>query len=141
MDIARIDSSTGEPPGELGDHFQGQARLQILPNPLTGGAAGTGVFAVHFQPGARTKPHVHPNGQLLVVVAGTGMVGDRDGAHEVAAGEVVAARPGEWHWHGAAPTTAMTHVTIQPTGPDSIDWDVDEGDWAAVPGYGEDSAG
>ena len=48
----------------------------------------------------------------------------------VEAGDVVAVMPGEWHWHGATPTTAMTHVTVQQRGPDSVDWDVDEGDWA-----------
>ena len=43
-------------------------------------------------------------------------------------GDVVAARPGEWHWHGAAPDTAMTHVTVQVSS-DAVDWEVEERDW------------
>ena len=43
---------------------------------------------------------------------------------------MVVAGPGEWHWHGAAPDSPMTHVTVQMAGADSIDWDVDEADWA-----------
>jgi quercetin dioxygenase-like cupin family protein len=127
MDVGHIDNTEGEPPGEMVDHFQGRARLQPLPNPF---ADGPDVFAVHFEPGGRTKPHVHRAGQLLIIAAGRGMVGTRDGRRVVEAGDVVAVMPGEWHWHGATPATAMTHVTVQQRGPDSIDWDVDEGDWA-----------
>lgn len=69
---------------------------------------------VTFEPGARTAWHSHPLGQTLVVTAGCGRVqlwgqpGQRIGA-----GDMVWIAPGEKHWHGAAPTTAMTHVAIQ----------------------------
>lgn len=126
MDIGRVDDRHGEPPGEWPQHFQGEARLQRIPNLLAGGPA---VFAVHFQPGGRTKPHVHRSGQLLVIVSGRGLVGDESGRHEVEAGDVVATGPGEWHWHGAAPDSSMTHLTVQVAG-DPVDWDVDERDWA-----------
>ena len=32
---------------------------------------------------------------------------------EIRPGDVVSILPGEKHWHGAAPTTAMTHIAIQ----------------------------
>lgn len=126
MHVERIDHTVGDPPAELDDHFQGTARIQSVPNPFQGGPA---IFAVHFDAGSRTRPHVHPEGQFLVFVAGRGMVGTRDGRRVVEAGEVVAVGAGEWHWHGAAPDSPATHVTVQRPGPDSIDWDVDQGDW------------
>ena len=129
MDIARIDSGSGEPPAELTDHFQGQARLQRLPLPFPDGPA---VFAVHFQPGGRTKPHVHRAGQLLLITAGRGLIGREAGPVLVEAGDVVSVQPDEWHWHGATPGSPMTHVTVQLPGPDSVDWDVDERDWATT---------
>lgn len=69
---------------------------------------------VTFQPGARTAWHTHPLGQTLVVTAGTGRV-QRWGApvEEIRAGDIVWFEPGEKHWHGAAPDTAMTHTAIQ----------------------------
>lgn len=128
MDLDTIDPNKGEPPAEWPEHFQGQARLQPFPNPFPEG--GPAVFAVHFSPGGRSRPHVHRFGQVLHIVAGKGMVGDRTGRRVVLPGDVVVAGPGEWHWHGATPDSPMTHVTVQMTGPDGIDWDVDEGDWA-----------
>lgn len=88
------------------------------------------VFAVHFEPGGRTKPHMHGRGQLLHIAAGEGIIGTVDGRRHVTAGDVVSVMPNEWHWHGATPTTPMTHVTVQPSGPGSVDWNVDERDWA-----------
>ncbi len=128
VDYDRIDDSVGEPPGEWPEHFEGRAKIQPFPNPFpTDGAA---VFAVHFDAGGRSRPHTHKHGQMLIVTFGRGVVGDRSGRRTVEAGDVVVAAPGEWHWHGAAPDSPMTQVTVQMAGPDSIDWDVDEGDWA-----------
>ncbi len=129
MEVGRVDNTKGEPPAEVAEHFQGHARLQPLTSPFTD---GPDVFAVHFEPGGRTKPHTHRAGQLLVIAAGKGLVGTRDGRRMVEAGDVVAVMPGEWHWHGATPSTAMTHITVQMRGPDSVDWNVDEGDWASA---------
>ena len=129
MDTARIDAAAGEPPAEITDHFQGSARLQQLPLPFAG---HTSVFAVHFEPGGRSKPHVHPHGQLLVITAGRGLVGSDSGVTVVGPGDVVASAPGEWHWHGATPDSPLTHLTVQPAVADSVDWDVDERDWATT---------
>ena len=69
---------------------------------------------VTFEPGARTAWHTHPLGQVLIVTSGLGRV-QREGEpiEEVRPGDVVWFEPGEKHWHGASPATAMTHVAIQ----------------------------
>ena len=66
-----------------------------------------------FEPSARTAWHTHPLGQTLIVMAGCGLA-QREGGpiEEIRMGDVVWFAPGERHWHGAAPTTAMTHVAI-----------------------------
>jgi len=70
--------------------------------------------SVTFEPGARTAWHTHPLGQTLIVTAGCGRV-QREGGpvEEIRPGDVVWIPPGEKHWHGASPTTAMTHIAIQ----------------------------
>jgi quercetin dioxygenase-like cupin family protein len=94
------------------DWFTGAVRI----DPLFGvnapaRAAGN---AVTFEPGARTAWHTHPLGQVLIVTAGCGLV-QRDGQsiEEIRPGDVVWFEPGEKHWHGASPRTAMTHIAIQ----------------------------
>jgi quercetin dioxygenase-like cupin family protein len=68
---------------------------------------------VTFEPGARTAWHMHPLGQTLIVSFGCGRV-QREGGpiEEIRAGDVVWFPPGEKHWHGAAPNTAMSHIAI-----------------------------
>jgi quercetin dioxygenase-like cupin family protein len=81
--------------------------------PVTAPARGAG-NAVTFEPGARTAWHTHPLGQVLIITIGCGRA-QREGGpiEEIRPGDVVVFAPGEKHWHGAAPTTAMTHVAIQ----------------------------
>jgi quercetin dioxygenase-like cupin family protein len=69
---------------------------------------------VTFEPGARTAWHTHPLGQTLIVNAGCGWA-QREGGpiEEIRPGDVVWFEPGEKHWHGATPTTAVTHIAIQ----------------------------
>ena len=70
--------------------------------------------SVTFEPGARTAWHTHPLGQSLIVTAGCGLVQRWGGPiEEIRPGDVVWISPGEKHWHGATPTTAMTHLAIQ----------------------------
>ena len=70
--------------------------------------------SVTFEPGARTAWHTHPLGQTLIVTAGCGRVQRWGGpVEEIRPGDVVWFPPGEKHWHGATPTTAMTHIAIQ----------------------------
>ena len=69
---------------------------------------------VTFEPGARTAWHTHPLGQTLIVTSGLGRVQLAGGPIEhIRPGDVVWIEPGEKHWHGASPTTAMTHVAVQ----------------------------
>lgn len=94
------------------DWFTGTVRVDPLFNP----AAPERVQGaqVTFEPGARTAWHTHPLGQTLVVTSGFGRVQRAGGAvEEIRPGDVVWFAPGERHWHGAAPDTAMTHIAIQ----------------------------
>ncbi|MEO6210635.1 MAG: cupin domain-containing protein [Gemmatimonadaceae bacterium] len=110
MQIKRIGSQpSAEGPA---DWFTGTVRIDALfaaPSPAR--VAGA---AVTFEPSARTAWHTHPLGQTLIVTVGAGLV-QRDGGpiEEIHPGDVVWFEPGEKHWHGAAPTTAMTHIAVQ----------------------------
>jgi quercetin dioxygenase-like cupin family protein len=76
--------------------------------------ARAGAAAVTFEPGARTAWHTHPLGQTLIVTAGVGRAQRAGGSvEEIRPGDVVRFAPGERHWHGASPTTAMTHIAVQ----------------------------
>jgi quercetin dioxygenase-like cupin family protein len=94
------------------DWFTGTVRIDPLftaPEPaLVSGASVT------FEPGARTAWHTHPLGQTLIVTSGVGRVQRAGGPiEEIRPGDVVWIPPNEKHWHGASPTTAMTHIAIQ----------------------------
>ena len=94
------------------DWFTGTVRIDPLFNP----AAPDRVqgASVTFEPGARTNWHTHPLGQILVVTHGAGRVQRWGGpVEDIRPGDVVCFAPGEKHWHGAAPQTAMTHLAIQ----------------------------
>jgi quercetin dioxygenase-like cupin family protein len=70
--------------------------------------------SVTFEPGARTAWHTHPLGQTLIVTAGFGRVQREGGSiEEICPGDVVWFLPSEKHWHGASPSTSMTHIAIQ----------------------------
>jgi quercetin dioxygenase-like cupin family protein len=72
------------------------------------------VASVTFEPGAHTAWHSHPLGQILIVTAGCGLIQVGDGpVEEICPGDVIWTPPGERHWHGATPTTAITHIAIQ----------------------------
>jgi quercetin dioxygenase-like cupin family protein len=94
------------------DWFTGTVRIDSLfPANAPARAAGA---AVTFEPGARTAWHTHPLGQTLIVLFGRGLV-QREGGpiEEIRPGDIVWFEPGEKHWHGATPTTAMSHIAIQ----------------------------
>ncbi|HEY6976072.1 MAG TPA: cupin domain-containing protein [Chitinophagaceae bacterium] len=94
------------------DWFTGVVRIDPLfqPNDARRAAAAT----VTFEPGARTAWHTHPLGQTLIVTSGCGWVQCEGGTvEEIHPGDIVWFAPNEKHWHGAASTTAMTHIAIQ----------------------------
>jgi quercetin dioxygenase-like cupin family protein len=110
MEIKRAGSqSSRKGPAE---DFTGTVRVDPLfeaPDPAR--VAGA---SVTFEPGARTAWHTHPLGQTLIVTSGLGWV-QREGGpvEEIRQGDVIWFSPAEKHWHGATPTTAMTHTAIQ----------------------------
>ena len=110
MEIKQSGSTPSvRPPAEW---FTGTVRLDPLFD--RGDPARLSGASVTFEPGARTAWHTHPLGQTLIVTAGLGWA-QRDGGpvHEIRPGDVVWFPPGERHWHGASPTTAMTHLALQ----------------------------
>ena len=110
MEIVRA----GSKPSRKGpaDWFTGTVRIDPLFNSFDD--ARVQGASVTFEPGARTAWHTHPLGQTLIVTSGCGRVQRWDGAiEEIRPGDVVWFAPGEKHWHGAAPDTAMTHIAVQ----------------------------
>ena|SRR5690348_9388783 len=110
MEIKKAGSqASGKGPA---DWFTGTVRIDPLftaPDP-----ALVSVASVTFEPGARTAWHTHPLGQTLIVTDGAGLVQRAGGpVEEIHPGDVVWFPPSEKHWHGASPTTAMTHIAIQ----------------------------
>jgi quercetin dioxygenase-like cupin family protein len=110
MDIKR---SGSQPSGKgSAEYFTGMVRIDpLFQANAPARAAGN---AVTFEPGGRTAWHTHPLGQVLIVTAGCGRA-QREGGpiEEIRPGDVVVFAPGEKHWHGAAPTTAITHIAVQ----------------------------
>jgi len=120
MEIKRVGSQqSGKGPPEW---FTGTVRIDPFiqaPEP-----ARVAVASVTFEPGARTAWHTHPLGQTLIVTAGCGWA-QREGGpvEEIHPGDVVWFAPGEKHWHGATPTTALTHTAIQERlDGNAVDW-------------------
>src|SRR6266853_6669035 len=109
MEIKRIGSQpSGKGPAE---YFTGAVRVDPLLNaPAPARVSGA---TVTFEPSARTAWHTHPLGQTLIVTAGCGRAQRWGGRiEEIRPGDVIWFPPGEKHWHGAGPTTAMTHIAI-----------------------------
>jgi quercetin dioxygenase-like cupin family protein len=117
MDINRSRPQTATAPPEW---FSGRAYIDgiataDMPSPLR-------AYRVHFTPGARTAWHTHPNGQVLHVTEGFGRVQSRGSeVQEVGPGDTVRFEPGEEHWHGAGPTSFMTHLAFQVADADGND--------------------
>jgi quercetin dioxygenase-like cupin family protein len=110
MEITRV----GSQPSNKGraEYFTGTVRIDPLFQPHA--PARTSAGSVTFEPGARSAWHTHPLGQTLLITAGCGWVQQEGGpVEEVHPGDVVWFPPGVRHWHGASPTTAMTHIAIQ----------------------------
>jgi len=110
MDIKRNGSqASGKGPAE---YFTGNVRIDPL---FQANAPARALGAsVTFEPSARTAWHTHPLGQTLIVTAGCGLAQRWGGPiEEIRPGDVIWFRPGEKHWHGAAPTNAITHIAIQ----------------------------
>ena len=120
MDIKRAGSQPSvKPPAE---YFTGTVRLDPLNSPPD--PARVAMALVTFEPAARTAWHTHPLGQTLIVTAGCGRAQREGGTiEEIRPGDVVWFPPGEKHWHGAGPTTSMSHIAVQEKQGDSpVTW-------------------
>lgn len=109
-------SRAGSQPSVKGpaEYFTGNVRIDPL-FPANDSSPFSGAY-VTFEPGARSAWHIHPTGQHLIVTAGVGRTQGRGGPiEEIKAGDVIWCPPGIKHWHGASPTTAMTHIAITGT--------------------------
>jgi quercetin dioxygenase-like cupin family protein len=96
------------------EFFTGNVRIDPL-FPANDSAPYSGAY-VTFEPGARSAWHIHPTGQHLLVTAGVGRTGEWGGqVEEIKTGDVIWCPPKVKHWHGASPTTAMTHIAITGT--------------------------
>ena len=111
--MVEIKRSGSQPSGKgPADYFTGVVRIDPLNNPPE--PARVSMALVTFEAGARTAWHTHPLGQTLIVTSGCGWV-QRDGGptEEIRPGDVIRFAPEEKHWHGASPTTAISHIAIQ----------------------------
>jgi quercetin dioxygenase-like cupin family protein len=110
MEIKRAGSQpSGKGPAE---YFTGTVRIDPLHNAPD--PARMAMALVTFEPGARTAWHTHPLGQTLIVTSGSGRVQlQGQPAQDIRPGDVVWIAPGERHWHGAGPQTAMSHIALQ----------------------------
>jgi quercetin dioxygenase-like cupin family protein len=110
MDLKRSGSQASQKPPV--EHFTGTVRLDPLFQAIAPGRVG-GAY-VTFEPCARSDWHTHPLGQTLIVTFGCGLHQRWGGpVEQIRPGDVVTVGPNEKHWHGASPTTAMTHIAIQ----------------------------
>ena len=110
MEINRCGS---QPSGKgIPEYFTGSVRIDPLFSPPD--PARVAMALVTFEPGARTAWHTHPLGQTLIITSGSGWI-QHEGhpIEDIHQGDVVWIAPGEKHWHGATPTTAMSHIAIQ----------------------------
>lgn len=115
---------SGSAPSQKGpaEYFTGavriDARFQADAPAKVGGATVT------FEPGARTAWHTHPLGQTLLVLSGLGLAQREGGSiEELRPGDIVWFAPGERHWHGASPSTAMSHIAIaEAQDGSSVEW-------------------
>jgi quercetin dioxygenase-like cupin family protein len=96
---------------------------------------GTELIVVWFEPGSRTKPHVHPVDQTLQVIEGEGVVDVEGERRIIRAGDWVIVPAGVWHWHGATPDSAMCHISIKQPG--ETDW---SSEWRDFDTYMEGAA-
>jgi len=124
MRIVRVEQTEARPPAHP-EWFPGTVHQQKVNDPGT--PQGIELIAVWFEPGSRTKPHVHPVDQVLQVLEGEGVVATESEKRVIRPGDWVIVPAGTWHWHGATPAAAMCHVSIKQPG--ETDWSSPWNDW------------
>jgi quercetin dioxygenase-like cupin family protein len=118
LPVHRVDEAQAQPAPEP-QNFVGRVRMQNLA--LATGAGGIDLFAVFFDAGAHTRPHVHDTDQVLVFVRGNGFVWFPDEERQrVEEGGIVAIPAGALHMHGATEDEPVCHLALRAAGP--TDW-------------------
>ncbi len=112
-------------PAATPQNFGGAVHMQRIRQANDPSAAD--VVAVFFEPGARTRPHVHGSDQVLHVIDGEGIIATEHERRIIRPGDIVIVPAGEWHWHGATVMSPMCHLSTRPAGP--TDWDAPQRDW------------
>ena len=107
MKVTKNDTDTSK---GSDDWFTGDVYIDSIATP--GPESRLSASAVRFSPGSRTAWHTHPNGQTIYVTDGVGRVGRRGQREDIRPGDRVFFEPGEDHWHGAAPTRFMSHLSL-----------------------------
>ena len=128
MDTSKVDRSRAKPDLTMARWIAGEARFQPLVDPDQGHEVG--LTAVFFAAGARTRPHIHSDEQVLYFVEGRGIVATESETRHTAVGDIVAVPAETWHWHGAAPDAAACHISIKRLGP--TNWEVEEKNWGTA---------
>jgi quercetin dioxygenase-like cupin family protein len=124
MIVVKPDRAKRQPP-DRPEYFSGRVRTQNLVRPEEPGKVE--LIGVFFEAGGRTVPHVHSTDQALYIVEGEGIVATERERRTVRPGDIAVIQAGTWHWHGATRTTAMTHLSMRPSGP--TDWTVEKKNW------------
>lgn len=126
MQVFKIDRTSASDATASGN-FGGQVWMQRLITEQQ--SRDIELLVVSFEAGGRTRPHIHAVDQILHIISGRGIVATSSERRFVEPGDVVLIPNGEWHWHGAAPDSAMTHISIKRYG--ATDWAVEERDWSS----------
>ncbi len=124
MQIIRVQRGQAHPT-DTPQNFGGTVHMQRMRQMKE--PSGVDLVAVFFEPGARTRPHVHTTDQVLHVIEGEGVVATEHERRIIRPGDIVIVPAGEWHWHGATTASAMCHISTRPAGP--TDWATPTRDW------------
>ena len=131
MKITRIDRTQTRHDPSCADYFDGEVTFQPLVGPADSDELD--LLTVSFSAGARTRPHIHQQDQVLHIIEGQGIVATETEKQAVSAGDVILIPRGTWHWHGATRVSAMSHISVMKRG--QTEWKVAENNWAT--GYDE----
>jgi len=131
MKLTRIDRSRAQSDTTRKGYFDGEVKTLLLVGPKDSNEVE--LLAVFFSAGARTRPHIHAQDQVLQIIEGQGIVATETEKLMVSEDDVITVPAGTWHWHGATRDSAMCHISIKRSGP--TNWEVEQKNWAS--GYDE----
>jgi 4-carboxymuconolactone decarboxylase len=125
MKIIHVDQTQAKFDPSRADDFEGEVKFQIVVGPVDSDELD--LTNVCFSAGARTRPRIHQDDQVLEIIEGEGTVATESERQVVTVGQVIIIPKGVWHWHGATRRSSMCHLSIKKRGP--TDWKVPEKNW------------